>query len=73
MEGGARLQRGTLGPLAIAREDSKDNDDGAPGTARRPISLSGWLRRSDFEYPALLQDPRRFYAVEASAASAGPE
>ena len=68
MEAGARLQRGTLGPLTI---DSGENDDDAPATARRPISLTGWLRRSDFEYPALLQDPRRFYAVEASAASSG--
>lgn len=63
VEGGVRLQRGNLGPLAV---DGTADDD-APGTARRSIEFSGWLRRSDFDYPALLQDPRRFYAVEAPA------
>jgi hypothetical protein len=66
LDGGARLRLGTLGPLTSGKDD-----DGAPGTARRPISLAGWLRRSDFDYPALLQDPRRFYAVEAPAVSTG--
>ncbi|WP_323960672.1 hypothetical protein GC088_03835 [Arthrobacter sp. JZ12] len=66
VEGGARLQVGTLGPLALDPVEPENDDDDAapPPTARRPIALSGWLRRTDFEYPALLQDPRRFYAVE---------
>lgn len=59
VDGGARLQTGTLGALST-------DDDGAQA-ARRRINFSGWLRRTDFAYPALLQDPRRFYAVEAPA------
>lgn len=68
VDGGTRLQLGALGALTL---DGDGHDDGAAPTARRPISLSGWLRRSDFDYPALLQDPRRFYAVEAPGTQAG--
>lgn len=64
VEGGTRLRVGTLGPLSLEAPFSEDDDGGIPA-AGRPITFSGWLRRSDFDYPALLQDPRRFYAVEA--------
>lgn len=72
VDGGSRLHVGTLGPLSLDASSGEDgdDDDGTPA-ASRPITFTGWLARTDFEYPALLQDPRRFYAVEAPEALAG--
>ncbi len=48
-----RFRTGAVGSLII-------DDD---GVARRSVRLTGELRRSGFHYPALLQDPRTFFAV----------
>lgn len=56
--GGRRFSTGTLGKLRI-------DDD---GVARRSVRLTGELHRHDFDYPALLQDPRTFFAVPLPAA-----
>ncbi|HET8795014.1 MAG TPA: MSMEG_6728 family protein [Arthrobacter sp.] len=56
--GGQRFSTGTLGKLRI-------DDD---GVAHRSVRLTGKLHRHDFDYPALLQDPRTFFAVPSPAA-----
>lgn len=57
--GGQRFSTGTFGRLEI-------DDD---GVARRDVRLTGELHRHDFSYPALLQDPRTFFAVPSPAAT----
>ncbi len=44
--------------LGTVGEASLTND-----TARRTVQVTGSVRRSDFSYPALLQDPRTLFAV----------
>lgn len=56
--GGRRYSTGTLGRLEL-------DDD---GVAHRSVRLTGELHRYDFDYPALLQDPRAFFAVPSPAA-----
>ncbi|GAB3523179.1 MSMEG_6728 family protein [Arthrobacter monumenti] len=51
--GGQLFSTGTLGKLKI-------DDD---GVAHRSVRLTRELHRHDFDYPALLQDPRTFFAV----------
>ena len=46
------LELGTVGSVALTND-----------TARRTVNVSGRVERSDFGYPALLQDPRRLFVV----------
>jgi len=54
------LELGSVGPAALTND-----------AARREVSVSGRVARADFSYPALLQDPRTFFAVPAPAGVAG--
>ena len=49
------LQLGTVGEVSLTND-----------TARRPVHVTGTVQRSDFAYPALLQDPRTLFAVHRS-------
>ncbi|SDQ36022.1 MSMEG_6728 family protein [Arthrobacter crystallopoietes] len=60
LDGGLRFATGTLGPIT-----------GTADTLARTLVLSGEIRRTDFDYPALLQDPRLFFAVPLPAALRG--
>lgn len=46
------LELGTVGEVSLTND-----------TALRTVQVSGRLRRSDFAYPALLQDPRTLFSV----------
>ncbi|MFJ2508755.1 MSMEG_6728 family protein [Arthrobacter citreus] len=46
------LDLGTVGEVSLTND-----------AAHRPVQTSGRVRRSDFIYPALLQDPRTLFAV----------
>lgn len=46
------LELGTVGSVALTND-----------TARRTVNVSGSVERSDFGYPALLQDPRTLFVV----------
>lgn len=50
---GENLRTGRLGKVLMDEEGLV-----------RPVELSGWLRRSDVDPPALLQDPRRLFGVD---------
>lgn len=48
----AVLRTGTVGPVRLTND-----------TATRPVTVTGEILRSEFEYPALLQDPRTLFRV----------
>ena len=50
---GKRYRTGVVGELRM-------DDD---GSATRAVHPAGWLQRTDFDHPALLQDPRTFFPV----------
>lgn len=54
---GEHFRTGRMGPVLM-------HEDGL----LRPARLHGWLRRSDFDPPALLQDPRTLFGVGLPAA-----
>ncbi|RJU01788.1 hypothetical protein D6T65_09755 [Arthrobacter frigidicola] len=47
-----RFRTGTAGPVLLAED-----------VLLRGVVLDGWVRRGDFEHPALLQDPRTLFCV----------
>jgi hypothetical protein len=54
-----RFRAGTAGPVLLAED-----------ALVRTAALNGWVRRSDFGRPALLQDPRTLFCVPRPAALA---
>ncbi|HET7415877.1 MAG TPA: MSMEG_6728 family protein [Arthrobacter sp.] len=62
---GTRFRTGVAGPLQVHGTDSRNVD----GPLWRRVRFSGWLERSDFDWPARLQDPRTLFPVPEPHAS----